>query len=1167
MLEKYKIDKSMQEEKTKSLAQLEEEILEFWEQNKIFEKSILQRKDAKRYVFYDGPPFATGLPHYGHILASTIKDMVPRYWTMRGFQVDRRWGWDCHGLPVENLVEQELNISGRRAIQKLGIKKFNETARSKVLEYAAEWFKTIRRIGRFVDFENYYATMQPAYMESVLWAFSALFKKGLVFKDSRTALFCPRCETQLSNFEIAMDNSYRDQEDDSVYVKLKLEGTKNEYLLVWTTTPWTLPGNAAVAVNPKIEYTKYKIERQETRDKGQGKDDYEYIWAATTPPHEPGDKIEVVEKTSGKHLIGKKYIPLFPLTKDKNAYNVVGADFVDITEGTGLVHIAPAFGEEDFLLGKKEKLPLLSTLDDLGQFNDAYPELKMLAGKKTNVVNKILIDWLKEKKFLWSLKRIIHRYPICWRCQTPLIYKVEPAWFIKVSSLKASMLKLNEKIDWHPKHLKYGRFGNDLESAPDWNVSRSRFWGTPIPIWECTQCKKIQVLGSREEFHKHSLPVKNRYLGIRHGESTSNTKNIVARDGNHHLTLKGKLQTQKSARKLRKEKIDMIFSSTILRAKETAEIVGKELGIFKINFDERLNETNFGIFEGRSENEYNQLSLKEMFVKAVPGGESLSDIRVRTLALVEELEQKLSGKKILFVTHHDPLWMLSAGAWGTSNEEALRLQGSKAGSIVNGGVVPVNYRYVPRNDNGELDFHLPYVDQIKIYCEHCKGEAKRIPDVFDCWFESGSMPFAEKHYPFENKSEFEKNFPADFIAEYIAQTRGWFNKLHVLATALFRRPAFKHAVTTGTIMAESGEKLSKSKKNFPDPWLLFGKYGVDAIRYYLMASPVMQADNINFSEKDVDEIYKKYSLISYNVLNFFKLYQNRLRGGQKRGKRSTNVLDRWILSRLHSTIQAVTKGFNGYEIPEATRPLLGFVQDLSLWYVRRSRDRIKSDTEDASSALTTLQNVLFDFARLSAPVTPFLSEILYRDLANKRKLSVHLEDWPKLEKKYIDKNLEALMEEARTLVSQALRLRAEARIKVRQPLAELQVTSKKLQGKSDLLQLIKDEVNIKHISFGKELKLDTLITPELKEEGIVREFIRNVQEMRRDLGLKPSDIIYIQIFGMDVIQQIVGKWEPEIKKDTTAKHIKIGGKKIFALERDLLIEGFELWAGISKLNK
>jgi len=1162
-----------EKEKKKTLPELEEEIVQFWEDNKIFEKSVEQRKGKKRFVFYDGPPFATGLPHYGHILSSTVKDVVPRYWAMKGYYVPRRWGWDCHGLPIENIVEEELNLSGRKSIEKFGIQKFNEAARSKVLTYVNEWRKTVRRMGRFVDFENSYATMDLTYMESVWRAFKTLYEKKLIYKDSRTALFCPRCETALSNFEIAMDNSYRDQEDDSVYVKFELAEVPGEYFLIWTTTPWTLPGNASIAVHPDIEYTKYKI-----RDA--------IFWAAVPPPTEPGVAPAIIGKAKGSELVGKRYKPFFRLTDDRESYRVVGADFVDIAEGTGLVHIAPAFGEEDFLLGKKEKLPLLQTLDDTGHFSDSYKELLFLKGKTAAEANPVLIERLKENGILWRVQKIMHRYPICWRCATPLIYKVEPAWFLNIQKIKKRMLAANKKIDWHPEHLKNGRFGNGLETAPDWNLSRSRFWGTPIPIWECAVCKKIRVIGSRDEFAARGGRAKNRYILMRHGESETNTKGIISYDPNAHypLTLRGRKQVERASRLLKKKKIDVIISSDILRTKETAQIVGDAFDL-DVQYDPRFREVNTGMLEGQPTGGYNKLfsSSKEKFTKSLPGIETLSDVRTRVLDGLRDLEKKYQGKTILIVSHEYPLWMLSAGAYGLSNDEALRPKEKGADFIGFAELQDLRIRDIPRNETGEADFHLPYVDEVALHCS-CGGDLTRIRDVFDCWVESGSMPYAEKHYPFENRKLFETNFPADFIAEYIAQTRGWFYTLHVLSSALFGKPAFMHAVTTGTILSEKGEKLSKSKKNFPDPWLLFSKYGVDAIRYYLMSSSVMIADNINFSERDVDEVYKKYSLISWNVLQFFKLYEYRLTGKPKAPRKPTHALDRWILSRLHSTIVSVTKAYDAYEIVSASRPLLDFVQDLSLWFVRRSRERVKADSPDAIVALATLERVLYDYARIIAPVTPFLAEIIYRELPQKKKLSVHLEDWPKTEKKRIDTKLEKDMETVRSIVSEALRLRAEAGIKVRQPLASLQIRSASRRTKSlpasatpkalqageirnqkAFLELIKDEVNVKEVVFGDTLYLDTVITPELREEGFVRELVRNIQEMRKDAGLKPRDRVALRFSGEKNTEALLSRWEKILLTGTNAKSVAFGKGKNFLAEKEIKVENYILRIEINKI--
>lgn len=1144
-------------EKKKNLPELEEEILDFWEKNKIFEKSVNQRKNNRHFVFYDGPPFATGLPHYGHILASTIKDVVPRYWTMRGFRVDRRWGWDCHGLPIENLVEQELKISGRKEIEKFGIKKFNNAARFKVLTYTSEWHKTIRRIGRFVDFENAYTTMDLSYMESVWWAFAQLYKKRLIYKDVRTCLFCPRCETSLSNFEIAMDNSYIDTEDDSVYVKLELVGHKGEFLLIWTTTPWTLPGNAAVAVNPSIEYTKFKIGD-------------EYIWSAKVPPHDKIVNVSVVEKCSGNALLGRRYRPAFNLVDGDSAYIVVGANFVDTEEGTGFVHIAPAFGEEDFILGKKEKLPLLSTLDDSGRFNDTYNPLKFLYGKSVKDANGILIDWLKKHGFLWKVERITHRYPICWRCQTPLIYKVEPAWFLKISAIKNSMLRLNEKIDWHPEHLKYGRFGNGVKDAPDWNVSRSRFWGTPMPIWECIKCKKVHVIGSREEFHKKSGGVKNRYFIMRHGEAQNNIMGIISsaipEKPKRHLTLRGRMLVWRAARKLKNEKIDFIVSSDFTRTRETAEIIGKILGV-SVTLDRRLRE--IAGLDGRALHEAEKYikTPRDRLTQKVPDGETIPEVRMRIFPVLQDLERKYHGKTILIVGHEHPLWILYGAASGMTNEEMfhLRVGKRKEWFIDYAQIMRMPYRLLPRNDSSEVDFHRPYVDEVPIFCE-CGSKLKRIPDVLDCWFDSGSMPFAEKHYPFYNKRLFEKSFPADFIAEYIAQTRGWFYTLHVLSTALFKKPAFRHAITTGNILSENGEKLSKSRQNFPDPWLLFNKYGVDAIRYYFMASPVMDADNINFSEKDVAEVYKKYSLILYNVLSFYRLYEYRTKRNDKDLGRFSNSLDRWILSRLHDTTKKITDAFDKYNIVSATRLMMDFVQDLSLWYVRRSRERIKSDNADSSRPLLTLRLVLCHLAKLIAPTTPFLAEILYQGVGGK-KLSVHLEDWPRHNSGLIDYKLERKMAVVRNIVSHALGLRAGAKIKTRQPLQKLKIKNK--LDIENLYWLIKDEVNVKEVEFDpkieNEVELDFVITPVLKEEGIVREVVRNIQDMRKDLGLSPRDKADVQITGMGDFNELVTKWKKYIENSMEIRKVILGGKKVFMIEREVEVEGMQFWIGLRKV--
>jgi isoleucyl-tRNA synthetase len=1084
--------------KPETVPEAEERILAFWDTHNVFEKSIRTRKGDKEFVFYDGPPFATGLPHYGHILSSAVKDAMPRYFTMRGYRVTRRWGWDCHGLPIENIVEQEEKVSGKRAIEAFGIKRFNEAARSKVLTYVDEWRSMVRRIGRFVDFDRSYKTMDHTFMESVWWAFKELHKKRLVYRDSRTSLFCPRCETSLSNFEIAMDNSYRDQEDVSVFVKLKVHGTASDYLLVWTTTPWTLPANVAVAVHPKLEYTRFRVGT-------------EYLWSYKVPHDRPD--AEAVERKPGRALVGLRYEPLFPLADSVRAYRVYGADFVTTEEGTGLVHVAPAFGEDDFNLGKREKLPLLETLTTEARFGSAYPELKFLEGRSTTEANPIVIQHFRSSGNLFAQLPIRHRYPICWRCSTPLIYKVQPAWFVKVSSLKPKMLALNKRIDWHPEHLKDGRFGKGLETAPDWNLSRSRFWGTPLPIWECEHCHRVAVLGSIRELKDRSV-LRNEFLFVRHGEAMHNVDGLA---GPHEdtprytsrLTERGKAQVERTARGIARNKraLDLIVTSPLARARETAEIVARATGAAMV-FDERLVDINPGAFVGRSLLEYNAYFGDQMhkFSHPAPGGESRNDVKRRMVAAFRDIESRHRGKRILIVSHGSPLFMLKGALEGLPDEGIAKL-----GLPENGKLYQVDARPVPMDDGGHVDLHRPYVDEVRLECR-CGGSLTRTPDVFDCWFESGSMPFAELHYPFERRAEFRKRFPADFISEYIAQTRGWFYTLHVVATGLFGRLAFRHAVTTGTIMAASGEKLSKKLKNYPDPTVLFGKYGVDALRFQLLSSPLMAAENIEFSEAQVEEIYKKYVLIATNVLGFFKLYRAEL--PPKSREQSTHPLDRWITSRLAGVVRDVTKAFEAYELPEATRPLLGFMEDLSTWYVRRSRERIKAGGVDGGRALRTLHDTLLAFAKLAAPVTPFLAERIYQELECKRE-SVHLEDWPAARLSAINPGLEAAMVQARAVVSSALRAREAARIKIRQPLQKLTVRANAADLDADLLTVIRDEVNVKEVALdptlAEEVLLDTTITPELYQEGIRRDVSRMVQELRRDAGLQVKDTAAIGI--------------------------------------------------------
>jgi len=937
------------------IPKIEEKILKFWKKNNIFEKSVKQRQGRPHFSFYDGPPFATGLPHYGHILSSVSKDLVPRYFTMRGFKVERRWGWDCHGLPIENIVEAQLGIKNKVEIEK-DIGKFNQACSQAVSKYVKDWEKMVHRIGRFVDFDNSYKTMDNEYMESVWWAFKDLWKRNLVYEGYRTSLYCPRCATPLSNFEIAMDNSYKDEEDDSVYVFFKNKNTKNEYFLVWTTTPWTLLANVVLAVDPKLTYVKVKFE---------GK----VLILAEAKLSLLGKGSKVIKKIKGRDLEGLKYEPIFPQPElKKDGYKVVSADFVSAEDGSGIVHIAPAFGAEDYELGQEKGLPMFSNVDEEGKFIDGQWN-----GQGVWESNDQVIDYLKNKGHLFKKEKVVHSYPFCWRCETKLIYKVQKNWFIKVTAFKDNLLKANQKIGWHPNHLKKGRFGKGLETAPDWNVSRNRYWGNPIPIWKCKKCDQVDVIGSYAELKKKS------------------------------------------------------------------------------------------------------------------------------------------------------------------------------------GKVLKNY-------------HRPHIDKVTYKCK-CGGKMVRIEDVFDCWVESGSMPFAELHYPFENKKKFEERFPADFISEYIAQTRGWFYTLHVLAVGLFNKPSFLNAVTTGTIMAEDGGKLSKSKRNFPDPWKLLEKYPMDALRLYLMVSPLMLAENLNFSEKGVSEVYRRDILTLWNSFGFFNIYRPKNFKPKKR-LGSSNKLDMWVLSRINSFNQKIVDLMDNYEITKSARLIDHFIEDLSNWYIRRSRRRFQKpeNKKEHDQAAQVLYYLLLRLSKIAAPFIPFITESIYLQLKDsKDKQSIHLCNYPEVNKKFINPSLESKMDKVREIITLALAKRAEARIKIRQPLSKLTINNKQIVNDKELVELIKDEVNIKQVDFGRTLELDIKITEQLRTEGTIRELIRFVQGMRKDGGLKPGQSINLFYSTNSKLEGILKKYKKEVEQEVTAKKMEAGSKKQgLLIDKEVKLDKQKIWLGIKK---
>ncbi len=906
--------------------ELEEEILKFWKENKIFEKSLDLRKDSEKFIFYDGPPFANGLPHYGHILAMTIKDVVTRFKTMEGFFVPRRGGWDTHGLPVEFEVEKELGISGKPEIEKYGIEKFNQKAKESVFKYQNEWEKTMERMGRWIDWEDAYTTMDSGYMESVWWVFSEIYKKDLIYQGYKSLPYCSRCGTPLSNFEV--NQGYKDNvEDPSVFIKFKL---KNEdgYLLAWTTTPWTLPGNTALAIGKNIDYVKVK-----TND--------EILILAKDRLTILDGAYKEIGKISADDLIGKEYEPLYDMRpnldssqKAKTIYKIVNAPFVSTEDGTGIVHIAPAFGEDDLNLAQKEDIALINTVDSNGNITTGMN----IPGEGifVKVADNEILEDLENRGLLFRRETIRHTYPFCWRCETPLLYYAMTTWFVKVSELRNELTENNKKISWVPKHVKEGRFGKWLADARDWAISRNRYWGAPIPIWQCEKCQENIVISS-----------------------------------------------------------------------------------------------------------------------------------------IKELEEK-SGRKV-------------------------------------------------------GDLHKPFIDQIQINCQ-CGGKATRVPEVLDCWFESGSMPYASQHYPFEHKDDFNKLFPADFIAEGLDQTRGWFYTLHVLATILFQKEAFKNVVVNGIVLASDGKKLSKRLRNYDEPKVIFDSIGVDALRYFLLSSTPMGED-YRFSTDAVKLEVRKMILPLWNTLSFFTTYAN-IDGWEFEVVESNNVLDKWILARINQAVSEIKKQMDAYDLTRASRQIEEIITDLSQWYLRRSRKR-----QDKDNFYATLYLALKNISIILAPFTPFISETIYRNLkTEKNPESVHLCNWPKVGE--IDKKIISDMTEIRKLAELAHAERAENKLKVRQPLAKASI---KIELRDELQEILKDEINVKEIVIDKDIKndieLDTKLTPALQEEGKFREIIRQIQEARKKAGLNPGDKVALVAKVNTENKKIFDKFEKEILKTTNISKI------------------------------
>ncbi len=956
---------------------MEDRVLQFWKDNEIFEKTLQKNSPAGDYVFYDGPPFATGTPHYGHIVGQIMKDVVPRFFTMKGYRVDRKWGWDCHGLPIENIVEKEMGTKSKKDIEDLGIKKFNNTCRSKVLEYADEWYKVSDKLGRFVDKKNAYHTMDLSFMESIWWVFKQLWDKDLIYKDYRSMHVCPRCETTLSQSEVA--EGYQDIKDLSCISKFELIDEPGTFVLAWTTTPWTLIGNVALAVGANIDYVKVAQVKED------GSVEKLILAKERLSDVLKDKKIELLEDFKGSQLLGKKYRPLFDyylndekIEKKENAWKIYSADFVTTEDGTGVVHIAPAFGQDDMNLGKENNLPFIQHVNMEGTFKEEvidFPGLNVKPSGEHMSTDIEIIKYLAGKNLLFDKAKYEHSYPHCWRCDTPLINYATSSWFVAVTKIKEQLLKSAENINWSPAHIKNGRFGNWLEGARDWSISRQRFWASVIPVWECS-CGARKVIGS-----------------------------------------------------------------------------------------------------------------------------------------VKELED-LSGQKI-------------------------------------------------------SDIHKDVVDEVEFACPDCGGKMKRIPDVLDCWFESGSMPYAQLHYPFENKEKFENNFPAEFIAEGIDQTRAWFYYLHVISGGVKQNQAFNNAVVNGIVLAEDGKKMAKKLKNYPDPLLIVDKYGADSLRAYLLSSPVIQAENLNFSEKGVEEALRKNIMLINNIYNFYQMYSDSLLEDDfSEYKNSTNVLDLWILIKINRLIKEVESAMLGYNLNRAMRPITEFIDEFSTWYLRRSRDRLKGDDNlDKNRALSTMRFVFLNLSKVMAPFMPFISEDLWQKISgynfSDSEKSVHLETWPSfIENDNEEESLEA-MNEVRRIVELGLSERDSAGIKVRQILNKAIVLAKglKITNQKNYSGLIMEELNVKSVEFkegSEELKvdIDTEITPELKLEGGKRELIRFINLMRKDLNLSIGDLAVTLVESDSIfVKNIIETFFENIRKETLSSDLKIAPMEDGLIAKEFKIDG------------
>lgn len=1102
----------------------EEETLKFWKEKNIFEKTLAKESPKGEFVFYEGPPTANARPGIHHLEPRAFKDIILRFKTMQGYHVRRKGGWDTHGLPVELEVEKKLGFKSKKDIEEYGIEAFNKKCQETVQQYTSEWQKFTDRVGYWVDQEDAYVTYENKYIESVWHILKKTDEQKLLYKDYKVLPWCPRCGTALSSHELAQ--GYKEVTDESVYVKFEMVLEPGVFFLVWTTTPWTLPSNLAIAIGKDISYSRGVYEG------------VTYI-IASNKKDLFGEAFEVKKEMKGSDLVGKKYKPLFDfIPATEKTHKIYEADFVSIEEGTGMVHIAPMYGIDDFTLGTKEDLPKKHLVGEDGKFLPEAGEFNGIFFK--NADEKVILD-LEGRGLLFKKEPATHTYPFCWRCQTPLIYYARDSWYIKMSHLRDKLISENEKINWEPENIKEGRFGEWLREVKDWAISRERYWGTPLPIW-ITEGGEYQVIGSMEEL-KRKIGSQNKYLLMRHGEAENNTTGIISdrKENPHNLTEKGKEEVIKTAKKLKNEKIDLIVSSPFLRTVETAKLVAEAVGLKKgdVRIDNRLGELNTGELNLHPVNEYHKLFTKtvEKFTKAPEGGETLSDVKKRIGGLLYELEEKEKGKKILLITHEYPAWLMTTVTEAWTDKEAALRKDKTEDFILSAECRELPFISLPHDEDYNPDMHRPYIDKI-IFTEKGK-EFKRVPEVLDVWFDSGAMPFAQDHYPFENKEWLDgQGFPADFISEAIDQTRGWFYTLHAVGVLMGKGHAYRNVICLGHILDKNGKKMSKSLGNTADPWQMMDKYSADVLRMW-MYTVNQPGESKNFDEATVAELSRKTSGLLVNILSFYQMYAGET-VPKEFSPEVSDPLDRWLVALSEKLIRDVNSSLMEYQVLIAGRAIRDFIGEFSQWYIRRSRNHFKSEDErERRGALETTGFALLSLSKLLAPFMPFLAEHLYQSITlRKKKESVHLENWPEVG--HFDESVLGEMETVRKIVEVAHALRAKEKIKIRQPLNCLsyELVDKKVSLSPEMERIIADEINVKKVtatimvtsentegvnpvreskseefSNGVKVELDFKLTPELIKEGALREMTRAIQELRKEKGLKPGEEAVLSFSG------------------------------------------------------